>query len=62
MNLQQQKGLGSLKKLQSTLPSGITLRGARIKPLKITGGTLIKPKIRVKLIQNALRNNLGKIK
>lgn len=44
------------------LSSGISMTMARIKPLKITGGNLLKPKIRIKLIQNALKNNLGKIK
>lgn len=44
------------------LPSGISMTMARIKPLKITGGKILKPKIRVKLLQNALKNNLGKIK
>jgi hypothetical protein len=44
------------------LPSGITLTMARIKPLKITGGKILKPRIKIKLMQDALRNQLGKTK
>lgn len=72
MNLQIQKSLGSLiKKLPSGLPSingnsklppGITMTPAKIRKPKIVGGTLQKPRIRIRIMQNALRNQLGRSK
>jgi len=57
MTLQLPSGLPSLTK--SNLPSGITLQGARIRPFKIKGGKLLKPRIRIRLMQTALKNSLG---
>lgn len=57
MNLQRLNDLVS--PIKSNLASGITLQGARIRPLKIKGGKLLKPRIRIRLMQTALKNSLG---
>lgn len=58
MSSQLQSGLTSLLK-KGNLASGITLQGARIRPLKIKGGKLLNPRIRIRLMQTALKNSLG---
>jgi hypothetical protein len=70
-----QNNLASLiKRIPSGLPSpngpkkigsgikggiGISMLPARLKTPRIVGGKILKPRIRIRIMQNALKNQLG---
>ena len=44
------------------LSSGITMTSAHIRKPKVVGGNLVKPRIRIRIMQTALKNQLGRTK